>query len=128
MKNGWDRMGAFLPYEQVCSSLWLFFAIFVQKTQNRFWLYTANILTAKSTGFTCVPFSPVVPLSFWQSMNVGNGPLYFDCTSILTPISTTFRLPFWLILKRLFRAFLNLDTTTIYLHFWKLLEYSFRNF
>ena len=52
--------------------------------------YTANILTAKSTGFTCVPFSPVVPLSFWQPTNAGNGPLYFDCIPISSPVSTTF--------------------------------------
>ena len=52
--------------------------------------YTANILTAKSTGFTCVPFSPVLPLSFWQPMTVGNEPLYFDCSLIFTPISKAF--------------------------------------
>ena len=55
--------------------------------------YTANILTAKSTGFTCVPFSPVLPLSFWQPTNVGNERLYFDCSPIFTLISATFQLP-----------------------------------
>ena len=42
--------------------------------------YTANILTAKTTGFTCVPFSPVLPLSFWQVTKAGSEPLYFNCT------------------------------------------------
>jgi hypothetical protein len=42
--------------------------------------YNANILTAKTTGFTCVPFSPVLPLSFWQAMKAGSEPLYFSCT------------------------------------------------
>ena len=56
---------------------------------------TANILTAKSTGFTCVPFSPVLSLSFWQSMNTGNEPLYFHCSPISPAVFTTFPLPFW---------------------------------
>ena len=43
-------------------------------------MYTANILTAKTTGFTCVSFSPVLPLSFWQAMKAGSEPLYFSCT------------------------------------------------
>ena len=56
---------------------------------------TANILTAKSTGFTCVPFSPVLSLSFWQSMNTGNEPLYFHCSPISPAVFMTFPLPFW---------------------------------
>ena len=42
--------------------------------------YTANLLTAKSTGFTCVPFSTVLPLSFWQSTTVCSEPLQFNRT------------------------------------------------
>ena len=51
---------------------------------------TANILTAKSTGFTCVPFPTVVWLSFWQSINVGSESLYFNCTPKCFPNFTIF--------------------------------------
>ena len=53
-------------------------------------LHTANISTAKSTGFTCVPFSPVLSLSFWQSTNAGSESLYFNCTPKCFPNFTIF--------------------------------------
>ena len=53
-------------------------------------LYTGNITTAKSAGFTCVPFSPVLSLSFWQSTNAGSESLYFNCTPKCFPNFTIF--------------------------------------
>ena len=36
-----------------------------------------NIFTVKSTGFTCLPFSSVVSLYFWQSRTVKSAKLVF---------------------------------------------------
>ena len=41
-------------------------------------LYTANILTPKSTSITCVPVSTVLSISFWLPTNGSYKPLYFD--------------------------------------------------
>ena len=49
--------------------------------------YTANIITVKSTGFTYVRFSMVVPLSFWQLLTTGRETLYFNCRPISTTVS-----------------------------------------
>ena len=57
-------------------------------------LYTANIIAVKSTGFTCVPFSMVVPLSFWQSITTGSETLHFNCRQISVSKSTIFPLLF----------------------------------
>ena len=45
--------------------------------KSLFCLYTVNILTVKCKGFTCVSFSPVVSLSFWQSRTVKYAKLVF---------------------------------------------------
>ena len=56
--------------------------------------YTANLIAVKSTGFTCVPFSTVVPLSFWQSITTGSETLHFNCRQISVSKSTIFPLLF----------------------------------
>ena len=67
--------------------------------------YTANISTAKSTGFTYVPFSPVLSLSFLQSTNAGNESLYFDCTSKCFPNFTTFTCYFDIFIEKKITAY-----------------------
>jgi len=43
-------------------------------------VYTANILTAKITGITCVLFTTVVRLSFWQQRTVQTAKLAIPTT------------------------------------------------
>ena len=56
--------------------------------------YTANIIAVKTTGFTCVHFPTVVPLSFWQATTTGRETLYFNCRLISVSKSTIFPLLF----------------------------------
>ena len=68
--------------------------ILLRITQKSSSSCTANIIAVKSTGFTCVPFSPVVPLSFWQSITTGSETLHFNCRQISVSTSTIFPLLF----------------------------------
>ena len=74
------------PMQKIFHKIWIRIAWVPIGSQWR----TANISTAKSTGFTWVPFSPVLSLSFRQSTNAGSESLYFKCTPKSFPNFTTF--------------------------------------